>query len=294
MANFNVIFGVDMETDIGSYTDRYTGIREGMPKLLDLFAAHGVRATCFWTAHAAVHNPDMVKRTAAAGHEIGCHSLEHETLGDPLFPLPNNWPVRPYEVEARIVEATRLVEETAGIRPASFRCPRLWGSTTVVNVLEKLGYKADASLPLFFYRTMFRPYHPDPRDWTKEGDMKLVEIPNFCDLVMESRDPWQRDRDQWPLFRTKGAEFLLDKVDGFVSCVRARGVKTPTLCFYIHPWEFAPMPQGPIDLGEAEVLPKHFIVQNCGEIALRELDKVLTGLTARGAAYRTAGETEAE
>ena len=31
MANFNVIFGVDMETDVGSYTDRYTGIREGMP-----------------------------------------------------------------------------------------------------------------------------------------------------------------------------------------------------------------------------------------------------------------------
>lgn len=291
MKKIDVIFGVDMETDVGSYTDHYTGIRDGMPKLLDLFARHGVRASCFWTAHAASHNPETVARVVAAGHEIGCHSLEHETLGDPLFPLPNNWPVRPCEVAGRIEEATRIVEEVSGVHPTSFRCPRLWGSTEVVNVLERLGYKADASLPLFFYRTMFRPYHPSRSDWTREGDMKLVEIPNFCDLTMESHDPWQRDRDQWPLFRTEGAEFLLKKVDGFVEYVRSHGVETPTLCFYIHPWEFAPMPQGPIDLGEAEVLPKHFIVQNCGDVALSEMDKLLTGLTARNAAYHTAGET---
>jgi len=289
MAKFNVVFGVDMETDVGSYTDHYTGIQNGMPKLLELFAKHGVKATCFWTAHAATHNPEMVKKVIAAGHETGCHSLEHETLGDPLFPLPNNWPVRPYEVEKRIEEATQLVEDIAGIHPTSFRCPRLWGSTKVVNVLEKLGYKADASLPLFFYRTMFRPYHPDANDWTREGQMKLVEIPNFCDLAMESNDPWQRDRDQWPLFRTEGAQFMLDKVDGFIKYVTERGVDCPTLCFYIHPWEFAPMPQGAIDLGEADVIPKHFIVKNCGDKAVEELDKVLTGLTARGGVYMTAG-----
>ena len=106
-------------------------------------------------------------------------------------------------------EATRIVTEVSGVHPTSFRCPRLWGSTKVVNVLESLGYQADASLPLYFYRTMFKPYHPDKDDWTREGGLKLVEIPNFCDLSMESSDPYQRDRDQWPLFRTEGAEALM-------------------------------------------------------------------------------------
>ena len=62
----------------------------------------------------------------------------HETLGDPLFPLPNNWPILPSEVEGRLREATRIVRKASGERPVSFRCPRLWGSTHVLNVLEKL------------------------------------------------------------------------------------------------------------------------------------------------------------
>lgn len=74
------------------------------------------------------------------GHETGCYSLLHETLGDPLFPLPNNWPVCDFELEGRIKEATRVVEEISGEKMASFRCPGLWGSNKAVNVLESLGY----------------------------------------------------------------------------------------------------------------------------------------------------------
>jgi len=35
--------------------------------------------------------------------------------------------------------------------------PRLWGSTNVLNVLEKLGYVTDASFPLYYYRKAVRP-----------------------------------------------------------------------------------------------------------------------------------------
>jgi len=285
---FDVVIGIDMETDIGSYTDHYEGIRLGTPRLLELFDRNRVHATFFWTAHAAEHNPEMVKTVRDAGHEIGCHSLCHETLGDPLFPLPNNWPVCEWEVEARIREATRIVREVSGIAPSSFRCPRLWGSTRVVNVLESLGYHADASLPLFFYRTMIRPYHPSAEDWTRAGTLKLVEIPNFCDLEMTSSDPWNRDRDQWPLFRTEGADVLLGKVDGFIRYVEKRDVR-PVLCFYFHPWEFCEMPQGGLDFGEAEVEPKPFITKNCGEVAVREFDKLLKALHRRNGVFKTAG-----
>lgn len=289
-AGIDVVFGIDMETDVGSFTANYEGVRQGTPRLLELFARQGIPATFFWTGHAAQNNPEVVRAVQKAGHETGCHSLVHETLGDPIFPLPNNWPVMPSEVEGRIAEATRLVEKTSGVRPVSFRCPRLWGSTTVLNVLEQLGYVADASLPLYYYRTMFVPYHPSAKDWTRPGRLKIVEIPNFCDLAMESQDPeYNRDRDQWPLFRTKSAAALLAKCDSFSDYVRERG-KRPVLCFYFHPWEFHEMPQGWIDFGEARVKPQPFIVKNCGAKALAQFDRLCTGLKQRGARFLTAKE----
>jgi hypothetical protein len=223
------------------------------------------------------------------GHEIGCHGLFHETLGDPIFPLPNNWPVLRSEVRGRLQKATKIIEEVCGFAPVSFRCPRLWGSTTVVNELEKLGYVSDASFPLYFYQAPFTPYHPSTEDWTKQGAMNILEIPNFCDLTMESSDPYHRDRDQWPLFRTRSAKELMGRVDSFVRYVLQRR-KPVVLCFYFHPWEFYKMPQGPIDFGECMVQPLPFIVKNCGQTAVRQLDLLCEMLLERGGGFVTAKE----
>lgn len=292
-SSFDVLFGFDMETDVGSFTPYYEGVQHGTPHLLDLMAKHAVKATFFWTGHAAENNPEVVKAVRDAGHETGCHGLLHETLGDPIFPLPNNWPILPFEVEGRLREATRIVRKISGVQPTSFRCPRLWGSTKVLNVLEKLGYLADASFPLYFYRKPFVPYHPSAKDWTKSGKMRIVEIPNFCDLSMESNDPYQRDRDQWPLYRTESAEGLMKKADSFIDYVAARG-KRPVLCFYLHPWEFHPMPQGSLDFGESSVKPLPFIVKNCGPKAVKQLDRLCAMLKDRGGRFVTAKELAAE
>lgn len=290
---FDVVFGFDMETDIGSFTPYYEGVKHGTPEILRLLDKHGIRATFFWTGHAAENNPEMVRRVRDAGHETGCHGLYHETLGDPIFPLPNNWPVLPSEVEGRIREGSRIVRAVSGVKPVSFRCPRLWGSTHLLNVLEKMGYVADASFPLYFYRTPFVPYHPSTKDWTKPGKMRIVEIPNFCDLSMESHDQYQRDRDQWPVFRTESAEFLIEKAESFVQYVQERK-KRPVLCFYLHPWEFHPMPKGSLDFGESSVRPLPFIVKNCGPKAVKQLDRACKMLIDRGGRFLTAKELAKE
>ncbi len=286
---FDILLGIDMETDIGSFTSSYAGVQHGTPRLLEIMAAHNVSATYFWTGHAAENNPHEVLAVKNAGHETGCHGLVHETLGDPVFPLPNNWPIFPFEIEGRIREATKIVKNISGIKPISFRCPRLWGSTQVTNVLEKLGYKADVTLPLYFYRNLYAPYHPSSDNWVEHGDMNLVEIPNFCDLSMVSNDPYNRDRDQWPLFRTESADALLNKVDSFIDYVKTRAIR-PVLAFYFHPWEFHPMPQGAIDYGEASVTPRPFITKNCGDIACREFDILLSKLKSNGGKFKTAEE----
>ena len=50
------------------------------PRLLDLLAEHGVRATFFMLGSFAAAEPELVRRVAAAGHLIGNHSWSHPNL----------------------------------------------------------------------------------------------------------------------------------------------------------------------------------------------------------------------
>jgi Predicted xylanase/chitin deacetylase len=284
-----VIIGIDMETDVGSFTPFYEGVKHGTPLLIELFKRKGVKATFYFTGESARENPEIARLVAESGNEIGCHSLYHETLGDELFPIPGLKPVLSEEVPICIKAATEWVEKASGIRPVSFRCPRLWGSTTVVNTLEELGYITDASYPMYFYRKQLAPYHPSHENWLEKGGMRILEIPNFADMLMESKDhPLERDRDQWPLFRTRGVDELIVHINNFLTFGNQRGIP-PVLCFYFHPWEFIPMKQS-FHFGECEVIPDRFITEGCGEKACKALDMLIDYLKSIGGVFYRADE----
>ncbi len=287
MSELQVMIGIDMETDVGSWTPWYEGVRHGTPRLLELFARQGITGTFFFTGDSVRRNPEVAASVHAAGHEIGCHTLFHETIGDALFDIPGMMPILPEEVEHRLDLATQWIESAIGVRPRSFRAPRLFGSTAMVNALERLGYLTDSTYPMYYFRERLTPYHPSAEDWTKEGDLKILELPNFADLSMDSKDQYGRDMDQWPLFRTESAGAVLAHIDGYTSYCRQQGVD-PFLCFYFHPWEFHPMPQGEIHYGEGSVRPDPFIVKNCGDYAVEQLDNLISALRERGARFRQA------
>ncbi|MFZ0709780.1 MAG: polysaccharide deacetylase family protein, partial [Terrimicrobiaceae bacterium] len=50
------------------------------PKLLDMLKARGLKATFFLIGQNAAEYPDIVRRIAAEGHEIGNHSWSHPQL----------------------------------------------------------------------------------------------------------------------------------------------------------------------------------------------------------------------
>lgn len=287
MSRIRVMLGFDMETDVGSWTPWYEGMVHGTPRILSALAKRGIQATFYFTGAGARKHSEVVHAVRDAGHEIGCHTLFHETIGEPLFEIPGMTPILPEEVFLRLKLATEWVAEVAGVRPVSFRCPRLFGSTAVVNALEKLGYKTDATYPMYYFRDRLEPYHPAAEDWTKPGSLSLLELPNFADLSMKSKDPFGRDMDQWPLFRTESADALLGHIDGFIRYCAGKSVD-PFLCFYFHPWEFWPMPEGLIRYGEGAVQPEPFIVRNCGDYALEQLERLLDRLGARNATFQTA------
>jgi peptidoglycan-N-acetylglucosamine deacetylase len=287
--NPTVVFGFDMETDIGSWTPFYNGLQKGTPRILDVLAEHSVDSTFFFVADSVRLHPEVVKMVDKAGYEVGCHTLYHETLGDEIIPIPGLRPVLPEECFHRIEVATDIVQQSVGKKVVSFRAPRLWGSTAMVNALEDLGYVADATYPMFYYKDRLVPYHPSRDNWTKEGNMKIVEIPNFADMVMESKTSDGRDRDQWPLFRSEGAESLMLRIDSMLAFYEKK--KLPAvLCFYFHPWEFYEMPQGAIHFGEGAVIPDPFIIKNCGEKAVSELSKLIKMLKERDAEFVRASD----
>lgn len=62
MKSFHVLFGIDMETDVGSFTPFYEGARNGTPLLLDLFAKKGIKGTFFLQEIAHVETPTSQKQ----------------------------------------------------------------------------------------------------------------------------------------------------------------------------------------------------------------------------------------
>lgn len=282
--DIHVIFGFDMETDVGSFTPYYEGVKNATVPLLDIYEKKGITGTFFYTGDAAIKNPESVIAVLDRGHEVGCHSLMHETVGDPLFPIPLEISLLPEEVHNRLDKATQWIKEVSGVRPTTFRSPRLWGSTSVVNSLEDLGYVADASYPMYFYRNQFAPYYPSREDWTKQGDSKVLQIPNFADMKMESQDgELGRDRDQWPLFRTRGADFLMKKINKHIEFLREKELPI-VLCFYFHPWEFIQLEEE-YYFGECTIRPDAFITENCGAKAYEEFEKLIDGLLELGGKF---------
>ncbi len=289
-STLEVLYGFDMETDVGSWTPFHEGLRHATPLLLDLFRNQNITGTFYFVGASAKEVPESVLAVKESGHEIGAHSLHHETVGEPIFPIPGVTPLLDHEVTSRLRLNTEWIEEVSGVRPVSFRCPRLFGSSQVCRSLEELGYLSDASYPLYFYKERMEPYHPSPQDWTQKGNMRLVQIPNLADLSINSQDDYGRDQDQWPLFRTESASALLERIDRHCEHLDQQGVKRKVLAFYFHPWEFWPMPQDWIAYGEGAVRPNPFIVKNCGKYALEQLDALTSELKKRGAIFKTAAQ----
>jgi len=292
MREIQVVFGIDMETDIGSWTPFYEGVTKGTPLLLNLFAKKSIPVTAFWVADTARRFPEIVREMESAGHETGTHSLYHETVGDSLFEIPGTYPLLPEEVQPRIKLATDILEDIVGHKVVSWRCPRLFGGTHVTNALEALGYECDATYPMYFYNEQLFPYHPSQENWTEKGSLNLIEIIQFADMGMESKDDYGREKDQWPLYRTQSTEDFIPHIESFMSYLEKndQSQKPIVLCFYFHPWEFWEMPEGVIHFGEGGVLPDPFLTKGCGKYCLNQVELLIDWLKSKEAAFLTAGQ----
>jgi peptidoglycan-N-acetylglucosamine deacetylase len=286
-----IILSFDMESDVGSWTAADRGVKKGTPEILRVLKNHHVKATFLFTGREAQNNPRIVEKVLAAGHEVGCHTMYHETVGTAVFDMPGANFVLESEIKGRLELATNVIRKVAGVRPVSFRAPRLFGSTAMVNALEELGYRVDSSFPSYFYARNFLPYHPSSRDWSRKGKMNILEIPVFYDMDAAD-DEKHRARDQWPILRLKGVQHFTGLCRRMMNSVKDKDGNC-VLCVYLHPWEFVPMPKT-IQTDEVEISFKPFLHENCGQVALKALDEFIGRMKREGIGFTTLRECAAK
>jgi len=279
----HVLATFDMESDIGSWTSDHEGVLHGTVPILDILDRNRVRATFFYTGDAALASRELLGQVSSAGHEIGCHTLHHEAMGDRLVEIPVP-PVLPEEIPNRVAKATELVEELSGTRPVSFRAPRGWASAQMLVALDRLGYLVDSSYLTFFLKEHFLPYHPSASDWRKPGDLGILEIPIFCDPDA-ARDIKRRAGDQWPIYRAVGGDAAADLVLRLAQTLRSQG-KPAVAVIYFHPWEFIEM-SPVVDTDEARIEFNEFLWKGTGQAARDGLDRMLARLLGEGATFHT-------
>jgi len=293
-----VILSFDTESDIGSWTQNYSSIDTAMPKILDLLKQKDVKATFVWEGMAALYNPGMLKRAFAEGHECGCHTLKHESVGQPGYFIPGDRPILPEEVAGRLTKNAQIVSSVTGEKPVSFRAPRLWGDKVVIRELERQGFLTDSSYPMTSERDELFPYHPSADDIAKRGELRLLEIPVagiYGDMLERVDDRLRafglettgdiRHIGQWPILRLYGGELFASFFDPLIDKQMAdKGFSV--ICTYQHPWEFVDMP-GIIRCPEGVTYLRRTLFENCGDYALQALAEFIDAFKSRGFKFIT-------
>jgi peptidoglycan/xylan/chitin deacetylase (PgdA/CDA1 family) len=101
------------------------------PRILDELAARGVKATFFVLGRHADRWPEIVKRIADDGHEIGNHGFYHRKLHihGPAY------------VRMDLTKGTESIARASGIRPKLFRAPHGFRSPWVNSIAASLGQR---------------------------------------------------------------------------------------------------------------------------------------------------------
>lgn len=194
-------------------------VEQNTDALLELFARHNVRGTFFFLGWVAERFPDLVRRTAAAGHEVGCHSYWHRAV----------FRLSPEEFREDTLRAKDIIESAIGAPIHGYRAPSF--SITppaywAFDILAELGFSYDSSV-----NPVVHPFYGNPtasRHPWKQG--AIVEIPMSTRRMFNKNIP------------IAGGAYLRTLPYKLVqSGVRhLNRVENAPAVLYLHPWEIDP------------------------------------------------------
>lgn len=218
---------------VGELEQRRFGPRQGVHRLLELLAGHGLRSTFYVPASVARWYPAVVAEITAAGHELAMHGDLHEPPGD----------LTPEEFRAVTSESADVLAATGGARPVGYRSPSWDMTVAALEILIELGVEHDSSLMGHDHPYWIGPMVEVPVDWTADdapfyryvgaGDTRpptppevlvgswrheLAAATRFGTLLNLTMHPWLSGRPARAL-----------SVDGLLADVVASGLWTGTV-----------------------------------------------------------------
>lgn len=201
-----------------TYEDR---IKMTTDHLLAILDEADVRATFFILGYVAEHSPDLIRKIAAAGHEIGAHGYAHRLV----------YRLTPEEFRQDLVRGRDAIEQAAGRRVYGYRAPYFSINKTVTwafEILHELGFLYDSSVfpvknTLYGYPTAPRaPYYP-------------IAGNNFIELPLSTL---RLAKINIPI--AGGFYMRLYPYSFFKWGIKRVNKENLPFVFYMHPWELDP------------------------------------------------------
>jgi polysaccharide deacetylase family protein (PEP-CTERM system associated) len=195
-------------------------VERNVERLLSLFDRHRAHGTFFTLGWIAERYPEVVRRIAAAGHEIASHGYGHLRASEQT----------PAQFADDIRRAKAILEDTAGVEVLGYRAPsfsishaNLWA----FDVIAEAGYRYSSSV----YPVQHDHYGmPDAPRFPYEALPGLLEIPVTTARV------WGRN-----LPAGGGGYFRLAPYRVSEWAIRrVNRVDGRSAIFYFHPWEIDP------------------------------------------------------
>lgn len=123
-----------------------------VPRVLSFLRERNLVITFFLVGQDAAlgKNHAALRSIAAAGHEIGNHSFQHEPW---LHSLSET------QIETELAQAEEHIQEATGQQPVGFRGPGYCCSPAILRVLARRGYLYDASTLPTFLGPLARAYY---------------------------------------------------------------------------------------------------------------------------------------
>jgi polysaccharide deacetylase family protein (PEP-CTERM system associated) len=203
------------------WADYECRIPRNVDRVLELFAAAGVKATFFTLGWVAEHHPNVVRRIAAAGHEVASHGMRHVRVRAQ----------QPEQFRADVTAAKKLLEDVSGQAVRGYRAAS-WSiderTPWAHRILGEAGYEYSSSLfPIEHDHygvpdAPTQPFHIDSAG--------ILEIPATTTRLAGRNLP-AAGGGYFRLLPLAASRWLMRRV---LSAGAAPAV------FYFHPWELDP------------------------------------------------------
>ncbi len=203
------------------WEEQESRVNVGTDIILKILSDYKAKATFFVLGWIAEKHPEIIKKIAGEGHEIGSHGYLHELI----------YKQTRDEFSDDIKRSIEILENITGDKVISYRAPSfsiteesLWA----LDVLLELGIKYDSSIfPIRHHRYGIHNAKRFPYVIRRKGEKILTEFPISTISVMGKRIPF-----------SGGGYFRILSACVSTNMAKRLNKQGYPLIMYHHPWEF--------------------------------------------------------